>query len=151
MLSQDKAKRFLIDKQIAIVGVSSKGEGFGVTIFNHLSERNYKVWAVNPNGGTIKGKTIYKSLKDINQKIDTIVTVVHPDQTEKVVQQANELGIAQVWMQFGSVSESAKKYCEENGIDVIDNQCVIMFTEPIGFIHKFHKWIWKTTGQISKY
>lgn len=150
MLNQDRAKSFLIDKQIAIVGVSSKGKGFGVTIFKHLSERNYKVWAVNPNGGTINGKTIYKSLKDINQKIDTIVTVVNPEQTEKVVQQANELGINQVWMQFGSVSDTAKKYCEQNNIDIIENQCVIMFTEPIGFVHKFHKWIWKSTGQISR-
>ncbi len=149
MLNQAKAKSFLIDRQIAIVGVSSKGNGFGVTIFNHLSERKFSVWAVNPKGGTINGNTIYKSLKDINHKIDTIVTVVNPEQTEKVVREANELGINNVWMQFGSVSESAKKYCEENGMDVIDNQCVIMFSEPIGFLHKFHKWIWKITGKIS--
>lgn len=150
MLNQDKAKSFLMNKQIAVVGVSSRGKGFGVAIFNHLSERKFSVWAVNPNGGIINGNTIYKSLKDINQKIDTIVTVVKPEQTDKVVREANELGINQIWMQFGSSSESAKKYCEENGIDVIDNQCVIMFTEPIGFIHKFHKWIWKTTGRISR-
>ncbi len=53
-------------------------------------------------------------------------------------------------MQFGSVSPEAVKYCEENGMDVIQNQCVIMFTEPIGLIHKLHKWIWKATGKISK-
>lgn len=150
MLDQDKAKNFFVNKHIAVVGVSSKGKGFGATIFNHLNERKYSVWAVNPNGGIINGNTIYKSLKDINQKIDTIVTVVNPGQTEIVVREANALGINKVWMQFGSASESAKKYCEDNGIDVIDNQCVIMFTEPIGFIHKFHKWIWKTTGRISR-
>lgn len=150
MLDQNKAANFLIGKHIAIVGVSSKGEGFGATIFNHLLERNFNVAAVNPNGGLISGKSIYRSLKDIQSKVDTVVTVVKPGVTEKVVQEANELGINQVWMQFGSSSEDAIKYCEQNGIDVIQSQCVIMFTEPIGLIHKFHKWIWKTTGQISK-
>lgn len=150
MLNQEKAKSFLIGKHIAIVGVSSKGSGFGVAIFKHLFERDFTVSAVNPNGGTILEKPIYKSLKDIESKVDTVVTVVKPNQTEKVVREAKELGIHQVWMQLGSVSAEAVKFCELNGIDVIDNQCVIMFTEPIGFIHKFHKWIWKTTGQISK-
>ncbi|MBS4035661.1 MAG: CoA-binding protein [Ignavibacterium sp.] len=149
MLDQNKAKKFLTG-HIAIVGVSSKGRGFGVTIFKHLNERKFDISAVNPNGGSIDGKPVYKSLKDIQQKVDTIVTVVQPAETEKVVKEANELGINQIWMQFGSSSPEAKKYCEENGLDFIDNQCVIMFTEPIGFIHKFHKWIWKTTGQISK-
>lgn len=150
MLNQDKAKSFLEGKHIAVVGVSSKGKGFGATIFKHLAERNFKVSAVNINGGTINNVSIYKSLKDIQSKVDTIVTVVKPDQTERIVREANELGIEKVWMQLGSVSQDAIQYCKDNGIDVIDNQCVIMFTEPIGFIHKFHKWIAKTTGQISK-
>ena len=150
MLDQNKAKNFLNDKHIALVGVSSKSKGFGFTIYNHLIERNFNVSAVNPNGGNINGKLIYKSLKEIQSKVDTIVTVVQPTETEKVVKEANELGINQIWMQFGSVSPEAVKYCEENGMDVIQNQCVIMFTEPIGMIHKLHKWIWKATGQISK-
>lgn len=150
MLDQNKAKKFLNNKHIAIVGVSSKGEGFGVTIYNHLIERNFNVSAVNHNGGKIKDKKIYKSLKDIENKIDTIITVIPPAETEKVVKEAHSLGINQIWMQMGSVSDDAVKYCEQNGIDLIQNHCVIMFTEPIGFVHKFHKWIWKVTGQISK-
>lgn len=150
MLEQSKASNFLTGKHIAIVGVSSKGKGFGVTIYKHLADRKFNVSAVNPNGGTIDDKPIYKSLKDIKNKVDTIVTVVKPGVTEKIVREANELGINQIWMQLGSSSENAVKYCEQNGIDVIQNQCVIMFTEPIGLVHKFHKWIWKTTGQISK-
>lgn len=149
MLNQNKAADFLIGKHIAVVGVSSKGKGFGAAIFNHLTERNYLVSAVNPNGGTIKEKPIYKSLRDIQSRVDTIVTVVQPNQTEKVVREAHELGINNIWMQFGSASPEAIKYCEDNGVNLIQNQCVIMFTEPIGLIHKFHKWIWKATGQIS--
>lgn len=150
MLDQNKAKSFLNDKHVAVVGVSSKGEGFGVTIYNHLTERNFNVSAVNQNGGMINDKLIYKSLKEIQNKVDTIVTVIPPSETEKVVKEAHELGINQVWMQMGSVSPEAVTFCEQNGMDLIQNHCVIMFTEPIGFVHKFHKWIWKVTGQISK-
>lgn len=150
MLNQEKAKSFIADKHIAVIGVSSKGKGFGVTIFKHLLDRHFNVSAVNPNGGNINGRTIFKSLKEINTIVDTIITVVPPSETEKVVKEAHEIGINKVWMQLGSVSDAAVKFCEQNGMDVIHNQCIIMFTEPIGFIHKFHKWIWKTTGQISK-
>lgn len=150
MLDQEKAKSFIADKHITVIGVSSMGKGFGAAIFRHLMDRHFNVSAVNPNGGIINDRTIYKSLKDINTVMDTIITVVPPSETEKVVKEAHEIGIKKVWMQFGSVSDEAVKFCEQNGMDVIQNQCVIMFTEPIGFIHKFHKWIWKTTGQISK-
>lgn len=150
MLDQEKAKSFIADKHIAVIGVSSMGKGFGAAIFRHLLDRNFKVSAVNPNGGTVNDRAIYKSLKEINSVVDTIITVVPPSETEKVVKEAHEIGIKKVWMQFGSVSDEAVKFCEQNGMEVIQNQCVIMFTEPIGFIHKFHKWIWKTTGQISK-
>lgn len=150
MLNQEKAKSFIADKHIAVIGVSSKSKGFGVAIFKHLLYRHFNVSAVNPNGGTINGRTIYKSLTEISSIVDTIITVVPPSETEKVVKEAHELGIQKVWMQSGSVSDAAVKFCEQKGMDVIHNQCIIMFTEPIGFIHKFHKWIWKTTGQISK-
>ncbi len=34
------------------------------------------------------------------------------------------LGIKKVWMQPGSESEKAIKYCEDNKIDAIHNACV---------------------------
>lgn len=149
MLDQEKAKSFFEGRKIAVVGVSSKGKGFGTAVFKHLFERQYNVFAVNLNGGMISNQNIYRSLADIQSGVDTVVTVVKPNETDKVVRQAVELGIKNVWMQFGSTSEEAVKFCEENNVNVISNQCVIMFTNPTGLIHRFHKWIWRTTGQIS--
>lgn len=59
-----------------------------------------------------------------------------PEETEKV------------WMQQGSHSKVAEEYCAENGIDCISNECILMFAEPAGFIHRVHRWIWSIAGKL---
>ncbi len=64
------------------------------------------------------------NLKELEGKIDGIVNVVSPSQTSEVVKEANEIGIKNIWMQQGSESEEAIKYCQENGINEIHKECV---------------------------
>ena len=52
--------------------------------------------------------------------------MVHPEITEKILEEVKKLGIKKVWMQPGSESEKAIEYCEKNGIDLIHNACVII-------------------------
>ena len=59
-----------------------------------------------------------------------------PEETEKV------------WMQQGSQLKVAEEYCAENGIDCISNECILMFAEPAGFIHRVHRWIWSIAGKL---
>jgi len=59
-----------------------------------------------------------------------------PEETEKV------------WMQQGSQSKVAEEYCAENGIDCISNECILMFAEPAGFIHRVHRRIWSIAGKL---
>ena len=47
----ESIKSFLNLKNIAVVGVSSKGKGFGVAVFNHMKDNGYNAFGVNKNGG----------------------------------------------------------------------------------------------------
>lgn len=137
----EKINRFLNLKNIAVVGVSRSGKGFGLSIYNHLKQQGYSVYAVNRKGGFSGNIKLYNSLFDIGHNIEGIVTVVPPPETESTVQGAHDLGIKNVWMQLGSESKNAIDFCEANDINLIYKECVLMFAEPVKSIHRFHRWI----------
>ncbi len=143
----EKINRFLNLKNIAVVGVSRSGKGFGLSIYNHLKQQGYSVYAVNRKGGFSGNIKLYNSLFDIGQNIEGIVTVVPPPETESTVQGAHDLGIKNVWMQLGSESKNAIDFCEANDINLIYKECVLMFAEPVKSIHRFHRWINKISGK----
>lgn len=148
MNSKKVVEDFLSQKKIAVVGVSRKKTKFGNAIYKELKQKGYNVFPVNPNMQTFEGDTCYSDLKSIPDKADAVIINIPPLQAEKVVREANQAGIKKVWLQQGSQSESALKYCEENGIDCVSNECILMFAQPLAFIHRAHKWIWGVLGKL---
>jgi len=146
-MKSEAIKTFLKLKNIAIVGVSRKGEGFGASIYNHLNDNGYTVFAVNRIGGFSNNIKLYNSLFQIDKQIDGIITIVPPSETEALVHAAHDLGIKNIWMQQGSQSDSAINFCNENKINVVYGECILMFVEPVQSIHKFHRFINKLIGK----
>jgi hypothetical protein len=147
METQNQIKSFISKKNIAVVGVSSKGKGFGTAVYKHLKENNYNVFPVNINGGFYEQEKLFKDLYEINQPIEAVVTVVPPSETENVVRDAIKLGIKNIWMQQGSESKSAIEFCKQNNVNVVHGECILMFAEPVKSIHSFHRWLWKLIGK----
>ena len=106
-------------KQIAVVGVSGDADKYGHKIFRDLLNASYPVKGINPKGGFVLGQNLYKDLEELEPKPDLVITVVHPDITEKVVEQCNTLGIKNLWMQPGSDSAKALEKAERYGINAI--------------------------------
>lgn len=148
MNSKKIVEDFLSQKKIAVVGVSRKKTKFGNAIYKELKQKGYNVFPVNPNMQTFEGDTCYSDLRSIPGNADAVVINVPPLQAEKVVREANQAGIKKVWLQQGSQSEAAIKYCQENGIDYVSNECILMFAQPSAFIHRAHKWIWGVLGKL---
>jgi len=148
MTSKKLVEEFLAQKKIAVVGVSRKKTKFGNAIYKELKQKGYIVFPINPNMNDFEGDTCYPDLLSLPEKVDAVVINVPPVQTEKVVREAKEAGINKVWLQQGSQSEDAEKYCEENNIDCVSNECVLMFAQPSAFIHRAHKWVWNVLGKL---
>jgi predicted CoA-binding protein len=53
-------------------------------------------------------------------------------------------------MQQGSESEKAVSYCRENGIQVVQRECILMFAESAGFPHNLHRGIWGLLGKLPR-
>jgi predicted CoA-binding protein len=150
MTSKKNVEDFLSQKNIAVVGVSGSRKKFGNIIYNELKSKGYNVFPVNPNADNIDGEKCYPDLLALQNKVEAAVLVIPPSASDEVVKDAHAAGINNIWMQQGSESEEAIKYCEENNIRVISNECILMFALPAGFIHRAHKWVWGVVGKLPQ-
>lgn len=150
MTSEQAVDNFLKCNSLAVAGVSRDKRKFGYIVYNHLKINNYKVFPIIPKMKEIDSDKCYPNLAELKEKIDGVILVVPPLQSEKIVREANKLGIKAVWFQQGSSSDEAVKFCEENDISFLKDECILMFAEPVKSVHKFHRWLWKILGKLTK-
>ncbi len=115
----------------AIVGASNNTEKYGHRVLKDLKLTGYKVIPFNLHEKEILGLKVYKTLSESPKKIDVVNFVVPPQITLEILKEVKELGIKKVWMQPGSENEEAIKYCEDNEMQVIANQCIMIQRERI--------------------
>jgi predicted CoA-binding protein len=111
-----------------------------------MKEKGLRVVAVNPKHYQIDGIKCYASVFDLPSEVESVVVVVPPAQTEKVVHACVKKGIPAVWLQRGAESPRAIEEAEQGGISVIQGQCIIMFLEPVQGFHSVHRFFTKLVG-----
>lgn len=119
-------KEFMALKKFAVVGATDNPEKYGHQILMNLKNRDYKVYPVNPRLETIEGMKCYATLTDLPEKVDVVDFVVPPQATETILKECRELGLNRIWLQPGSESEAAIKFCRENNMQVVHSVCVMM-------------------------
>lgn len=150
MTTKAAIREFLDQKTLAIVGMSRSEKKFSSMLYKNLKAKGYRLFAVNPNSVNSHGEACFDSILSLPETVDGVVIVIPPNQTEKVVKDAISAGINHIWIQQGAESQEAIDLCEKNGINVIHNQCILMFAEPSGFPHKLHRQVWGLLGKLPK-
>lgn len=150
MATKQQIDDFLEERVLAVAGVSRSGKQFGNAVMDTLSTRGYTVYPVNPHADTVDGRKCYRSLRDLPTPVGGVVAVVPPSQTEQLVREAHEVGIARVWMQQGAESQEAIRFCKEHSMEEVHGECILMFTEPTTFPHHLHRSIRKLFGRMPK-
>ena len=141
---------FLSQNKIAVVGASRNSKKFGNIVYKDLRKKGYHVLPINPNATEIEGDQCFPDIETLPEKVDGLVFVTPPEQTENILKHAEQAGIKKVWLQQGAESERAIQFCEEKNIDCIHGECIMMFAEPVESFHKFHRWIWKVFGKLPQ-
>ncbi|KAF0106787.1 MAG: putative CoA-binding protein [Anaerolineaceae bacterium] len=149
MTSKSVVDDFVSQKTLAVVGVSRGGQKFGNMAYRELKAGGRRLYPIHPTAEKLEGDRAYPDFKPLPEKVGGALIVVPPAQTEKVVRAAAEAGIPRVWMQQGSESAAAVKFCQENGIAEVHGECILMYAGQAGF-HKFHRWVWKLFGKAPK-
>ena len=126
MTNQTAIDEFIAQDTLAVVGVSRDRTKFGNIVYRNLREKGYRVLAVHPAHNTVEGDPCYPNLAALPEPVDGIVVVVPPEVTEQIVREADAVGIRRVWLQPGAESTAAIRYCEEHGLDVIHDECVMV-------------------------
>lgn len=124
-------KKFLDKKNtIGFIGATTQKEKWGYKKYKEIKNAGYKVYPINPKYDTIDGEKCFSNLnaliKFLDKKPDLIITVIPPTVTERIVEQCKKLGIEKIWMQPGSESEKAIKFCEKNNIQVVHDICIVV-------------------------
>ena len=128
MKTRSDSTEFIKQKSFAIIGATQNRAKYGNIAYRNLRAKGYTVFAINPAVAEIEGDRCYPSIASLPAKVDGIVTVVPPNVTEKVVREAAEAGITRVWMQEGSESPEAIQFCQEHGMNVVWDQCIMVVT-----------------------
>jgi predicted CoA-binding protein len=110
----------------AVVGASRDPRKYGHQVYRDLRTAGYTVYAVNPNADEILGDKCYPSVESLPEMPQVVDLVVPPKVTNQIVKTCKKLGIRKVWMQPGSESETALKFCKENNIEVVYGFCVMV-------------------------
>ena len=150
MTSKKTVEEFFSQPALAVIGVSRSGKKFGNYAYKNLKQKGYKIFQIHPKSKSIDGDECYPDFKSVPEKVNGAVVVIKPIHALKVIQEAHKSGIKYIWMQQGSESKEAIEYCEKNGINVVHNECVMMFASPVKSMHRFHRWIWAIAGKMPK-
>jgi predicted CoA-binding protein len=138
MSFKERGEQFLNDnRRIAVFGVSREGGASpGNAIYKALKDRGYEVYAINPKADEVEGDVCYHDVRDVpGGNVQGAILSTPAGAAEAIVKDCYAAGIQNVWMHYNpmfgkgnaSVSDEAVEFCHENGMNVIDGGCPMMF------------------------
>jgi len=126
-MDEDLIREFLNKRNVfAVVGASRDPEKYGHQVYKDLRSAGYEVYPVNPKAEEILGDRCYADIRELPRKPDVVDFVVPPKVTEKILKTCLKLSVMRVWLQPGSESEEAIKFCQDYGINVVHGVCVMV-------------------------
>ncbi len=109
---------------IAIVGRSDDHYYTSYQVGEYLIKEGFTVYNVNPNVDDIDGEEVYKSLKDIPEKVNIVDVFRRSDALPEVVQEAIDIGAETVWGQLGVENDEARLLALGAGLNFAQNICL---------------------------
>ncbi len=119
MTLQERIDLFLAGTPHAVVGASRERSKYGNKVLRAYLQNERDVYPVNPNAKEVEGLEAFPDLASVPQPVHGISVITQPNVTERIVEEAAELGVKNIWMQPGAESETAVKRAEELGMNVI--------------------------------
>ena len=150
MITKAQITKFYNQGCIAMIGASRQKKKFGYIAYTELKNKGIKVVPVNSQVDNIDEDHCYRHIDALPDDIKSAVVVTKKTVTLNVVKQLLDKGINNIWLQQGSETKEAIDFAKEHGANVIHGKCVIMFSEPLGGMHKFHRAIVKLFGGMPK-
>jgi predicted CoA-binding protein len=155
MITNETVQRFLAGHRIAVVGASDSKGNFGRVVCRELADRGYDVVPVHPTIAELDGRRCAHALGAIGGHVDGVIVMVGADRALDVIDEAAAAGIGRVWLfrgigSAGAMSTEAVEACERHGIEVVAGACPLMFLDPAGAVHRFHRSMRRMRGAVER-
>jgi predicted CoA-binding protein len=114
-------------KSVAMVGASSNPARPSYFVATYLVSSSCSfddIWFVNPSGGEILGRPVYKSLADLPGPPDLVDVFRKPADLPEVAEEAVAAEAKTLWFQLGLWDEAAAQTAYDAGLDVVMNRCL---------------------------
>jgi predicted CoA-binding protein len=114
-------------KTIAVPGLSPDESKPSHRVAKYLQSQGFKIIPIYPKGDTILGERVYRSLAEIDVRVDMVdmfrkASVA--DMIVDVIEQRDDIKV--LWLQKGIVNNSAAKRAKDLGIKVVQNRCTMV-------------------------
>jgi len=113
-------------KTVAVVGISPKEDRPSYGVAAYLQSNGYRIIPVRPDGDTILGEKIYRTLTEIPKEIEIDVVDIFrkSEEVPPVAEEAIRRGAKIVWMQEGVIHQKAGEEAERAGLKVVMDRCI---------------------------
>jgi len=149
-VSKEMIKSFLSAPSIAIAGVSRDPKKFGYAVLKELKQKGLNVIPVNPEADLILDTPCYRDIRTLPDSIGHLLIVTPKSATLGVLKEAEQKGIRNIWIQQHSDTPEALEFARNSNMNLIHGKCILMFSEPVVSLHKFHRNILKFFGRLPK-
>jgi acyl-CoA synthetase (NDP forming) len=109
-VSPDAIGSLFYPKSVAIVGASAQLGKWGHSLMTNTISGGFKglLYPVNPKGGTIAGRQVYRSVTEIPDKIDLAVVTIPAGKVLDLIPQFREKGIRNMLLITSGFSETGE-------------------------------------------
>ena len=112
------------NKSIAVVGLSANWNRPSFFASKYMQQKGYKIIPVNPRYSEILGEKCYKSLLDIEEKVDIVDCFRKSDDILPIATDAIKIKAKVLWMQLSVFNDDAAILSRNAGLKVVQDRCV---------------------------
>jgi uncharacterized protein len=112
-------------KTIAVIGLSDNPFRPSYGVSEYMQHHGYRIIPVHPRATTVLGAKVYRSLRDIPDKIDIVDVFRRPDAVPAIVDEVIELKLPVLWLQETVVHEQAAEKARKAGVKVVMDRCIL--------------------------
>jgi len=106
-------------KTVAVVGASRSRAKFGNKALRAFLEQGFRVLPINPNEPEVEGLKTYASVLDVPEPIDMATVYVQPDVTLRLLDEFQQKGIPEVWVNPGAEDDIVMAEARRRKMNVI--------------------------------
>lgn len=114
------------NKNVAVVGISSKPHRPSHEIAAYLKESGYRMIGVNPNETMVLGEKCYPRLQEVPEPVEIVDIFRKAEDVPPVVDDAIEKGAKVIWMQLGIENREAADKAVAAGMVVVMDACILV-------------------------